>query len=637
MLTTQQTTTAPIAHALMLEKLADTEGMLLLLKRAGLLARDASPEILETVSPQQRKDSLAIVNKTDGLPLALDQAGAYIAENGCSLSDYADLFRQEQKALLERRGTVPTVHPQPVSVTFALAFDRVRYKSEAAIELLKLCAFLAPDIIPLELITQGAAHLGKPLEAVAVHPRQMDEVLGVLRAYSLIQRDGENRTLSIHRLVQAVLQNMLDKTEKRIWAERAVLAVNAAFPKVEPDTWPQCERLLIQALTVTQFIKRNQIVRVEAGRLFTEIAAYLEGRARYNEAEPLYQQALLVKEKLLGSKHSDVATSLTSLANLYVIRGKYQQGEPLLQRALLIRERQPASLDGAVTFRSLANLYITQGKYELAEPLLQRTLQSLGQLLGPEHTELAASFNSLASLYTYQGKYTQAEPLFLNAMTIWEKNLGLHHPNVAYACSNLGELYLEMGQHEQAKKLLQRAQQAWEQLKGARHIGMAYVFNGLGNLYREQGNYDLAEQHLQQATQLLEHHLGTEHIDVAAPLHGLANLYREQNRSSEAELHYLRALKIREKVFGCEKPETAKVLYDLAQFREMQGDYEAARVLYGRALAAFEQTFSVPHPKTAEIRGKFIALYHVIGQHEEAARLEAVQAEQEMGKCHPGE
>ncbi len=60
-------------------------------------------------------------------------------------------------------------------------------------------------------------------------------------------------------------------------------------------------------------IEQYQIVRVEAGRLLTEIATYLQDRARYAEAAPLYQQALLIREQLLGSEHSDVATSLTNL------------------------------------------------------------------------------------------------------------------------------------------------------------------------------------------------------------------------------------------------------------------------------------------------------------------------------------
>src|SRR5258708_39096464 len=98
--------------------------------------------------------------------------------------------------------------------------EQVRQKNEVAIGLLKVCAFLAPDTIPLEIITEGAAHLGKALEIVATDVLQLDQALETLQAYSLVQRDGENRTLSIHRLVQGGLQNTLAAPEKNQMAER---------------------------------------------------------------------------------------------------------------------------------------------------------------------------------------------------------------------------------------------------------------------------------------------------------------------------------------------------------------------------------------------------------------------------------
>src|SRR5439155_10575410 len=151
---------------------------------------------------------------------ALDQAGAYIAETRCRLSDYLDLFQGRQRALLERRGTVPSDHPQSVTTTFSLAFEQVQQKSEAAIEMLKLCTSLAPDAIPLELILQGGVHLGTVLESVAVDVLQLNQVLETLQAYSLVYRDRESLTLSIHRLIQAVLYDTIAEHEREQWSQR---------------------------------------------------------------------------------------------------------------------------------------------------------------------------------------------------------------------------------------------------------------------------------------------------------------------------------------------------------------------------------------------------------------------------------
>jgi hypothetical protein len=171
-------------------------------------------------------------------------------------------------------------------------FATLPEKHPAAADLLCLCAFLAPDAIPEEVLTAGEPSLGPVLAAVAADPFQFNEAIRSLRAYSLIQRSAVEQTLSMHRLVQAVFQGRLSEAERRTWAERAVCAVNAAFPNVESDgmheMWPRCERLLTQALFVAQRIKQYHIVNVHAGRLLFQLGIYLRERGRYVEAEPLF-------------------------------------------------------------------------------------------------------------------------------------------------------------------------------------------------------------------------------------------------------------------------------------------------------------------------------------------------------------
>jgi hypothetical protein len=97
------------------------------------------------------------VQELGGLPLALDQAGAYLEETGESLSNYLHIYRERRAALLKRRGGIKPPHPESVATTWSLALQQVQRDQPAAIELMCLCAFLAPDAIPEELIMEGAA------------------------------------------------------------------------------------------------------------------------------------------------------------------------------------------------------------------------------------------------------------------------------------------------------------------------------------------------------------------------------------------------------------------------------------------------------------------------------------------------
>ncbi len=655
------------------ERMSRDEGVSFLLQRN--TASD-EPEVGErgasmSVSEQDRQAAAQLWAVMDGLPLALDQAGAYIAAVQCSIVEYLERYGYHRKFLLHERGGPIPEHPAAVATTWDLSFARVEQKKPAAAALLRLCAFLAPDAIPEELITEGAAHLPAPLQIFgAAH--LLDEAIGTLRTYSLLQRDATTRMLSLHRLVQAVLQDKLEETERRAWAEHTLHAVNSAFPLVEYSTWTQCERLLAQALTAAQLIELYQFVSGDAGRLLHETACYLYERGRYSEAEALYLRALQIRERQLGPEHPYTATNLNNLALLYSEQGKYEEAESLYLRALQIRERQlaPEHPDIAQSLNNLANLYKNRGKYREAEPLYQQALRIWERQLIPEQPHMVHPLNNLANLYLRQGKYAEAEPLYLRALRIWERQFGPEHPRVASLLGNLAILYYEQGKYAEAEPLYQQALRLWEQQLGSEHPQIAHTLNNLANLYYEQGKYAEAELLYQRALRIRELHLGPEHPQIAHPLHGLsglylrqgkyeqaelliqralriweqqfgpehpevtyilnnlANIYTGQGKYTDAELLYRRVLRIREQHLGQENPDIAETMHDFAGYWETQRNNEEARTWYTRALIIRESTLGAHHPKTTQTRTQLIALLQSMEQHDDATRLEVVQCEQ---------
>src|SRR6202008_1971429 len=105
-----------------------------------------------------------------------------------------------------------------------------------------------PDQIPEEIFIKGAPELGENLGTLGTNALQRTQIIGQACSFSLLQRDAISKNLSIHRLGEAFLRDMMpEKGEERVWAERAVRAVNCAFPDVGFSTWAVCERLLPQA------------------------------------------------------------------------------------------------------------------------------------------------------------------------------------------------------------------------------------------------------------------------------------------------------------------------------------------------------------------------------------------------------
>jgi tetratricopeptide (TPR) repeat protein len=639
LLTTRCQALGTLAWGIDLLPMEQEEGMLFLLRRAKMLEPEATCEDVRHLAesrPTEYAVAWELVTVLGGLPLALDQAGSYLEATRCGLSAYLELFRTRRAVLLKLRGEGARDHPASVSTTFTLALTATTQHHPAVGDLLRVCALLQPDAIPEELFRQGAEHLGATLQVVCCDRLEWDQVVGVACSYSLLSRQPEEQTLSIHRLVQAVLLDSMTEEEREVWTRRVMDVLNSVFPDILPPTgtlppttyttWKQGERLLPHAL-LSLHRAAAQEASLPLASLASKAAQYLHERGRYAQAELLYQRALRIREQVLGPEHPEVAASLNSLANLSWEQGQYPGAERLLQRALQIREQAlgPEHPEVAASLNNVAILAFEQGQYAQAEPLYQRALQIWEQALGETHPYVAYPLNNLAELYCGQGKYAQAEPLAWHALQIWEQALGETHPYVADALQTLANLFRDQDQYAQAEPLYQRALQIREQAVGLQHPKGALLLTDLAECYRLQGQYAQAEPLYQRALQIWEQTLGPEYPSVAAPLNGLANLWRDGSHYPEAERLYQRARSLRERRLGPQHPDTAQTLHDLAIFRHEQGNLGEAFSLAERALQIRSQSFGDAHPKTVATQTLYTQL---VQEQERAAKGGAHSAQQ---------
>src|SRR5204863_325850 len=130
---------------------------------------------LEVAPAEQWKQAQEIVNVVDGLPLALDQAGAYIKATQCGLKSYLEQFNACAKIYLDKRGT-DTRHTESVGRSWSLSFDQVKSSNNPlAADLLRCCAFLAPDAIPEKILIGGAPELGSHFQSLTKNRALLDE------------------------------------------------------------------------------------------------------------------------------------------------------------------------------------------------------------------------------------------------------------------------------------------------------------------------------------------------------------------------------------------------------------------------------------------------------------------------------
>jgi tetratricopeptide (TPR) repeat protein len=510
--TTRARALGGLAERVVVDEMEPEEGGLLLLRRAKLVDHNGA---FADAGEDEQSVARQISRELGGLPLALDQAGAFIEETPSSLTEYLSCYVSERARLLAERGSLGD-HPS-VAVTFSLAFAKVAETSAAAADLIRVCAFLSSEAIPEHIITDGSEHLGENLSSVANRGVDFANMLKEASRFSLIDRNPQSKTLKIHRLVQAIVQASMSDTDQEKWAKRVVLAVSKAFPEASFKNWETCQKLVPHAQVCAAMVDRWHFVFQEAAWLFNNAAKYIMDRGSYADAEPLLQRSLAIYGKVLGPDHPQVATSLNNLAFLYSNQGRYAEAEPLYQRSLAIWEKalEPDHPDVAMGLNNLASLYNSQGRYAEAEPLYQRSLAIWEKALEPHHPDMALGLNNLASLYSNQGRYAEAEPLHQRSLAIGEKALGPDHPDVATSLNNLALLYCDQGRYAEAEPLHQRSLAIREEAFGPDHPDVAMSLNNLALLYRRQGRYAEAEPLYQRSLAIGEKALGPDHPNVA--------------------------------------------------------------------------------------------------------------------------
>jgi hypothetical protein len=152
--------------------------------RLDVLDRDESVAFLRRRTASSDTVSLAALAAALGdLPLALEQAAAYMEETRTTPAVYVDLYREHGAELLALGEPLTT--EQTVATTWQVTLDRLGV-TPGAEDLLRLCAYLAPDGTPRALLSEHAEVLPEPLNTTVGRPLAYNEAVGALGRYSLV-------------------------------------------------------------------------------------------------------------------------------------------------------------------------------------------------------------------------------------------------------------------------------------------------------------------------------------------------------------------------------------------------------------------------------------------------------------------
>ena len=487
----------------------------------------------------------------EGLPLALDQAGAFVEETQSTLSEYRELLATAKEKILLRRGTTSSDHPDSVASTFALSFQKVEQESAVAADLLRLFAFLSPDAIPEALIKEGAQKLNSSLHEIATDLVVFNEAITTLLKYSLIHRNPDTQTITIHRLVQEVIRSKLKEEDTQLqWIEQAIYVVDQAFPK-ELDTLEKKalrKALFPQVQACFSLIEESNLSFPEAVSLIEKGKSFLRHQQRYAEYLSYNKRLLIIQVHSYGAESLEAASTLNDMGISYRGLGQYELAESCYQKAIAIRQKTLGP-EAPKTLKSLSNLgylYYRHEDYEKAVEITSQVLEIRERVLGNEDVSTSTSLNNLALIYTAQGKFEEAEEHFNRALAIRVKKSGPQSTNAAITLTNLGRLYAKWGKYDQAEARLKEAITIREQRAQGETIAISDCLLELANCYKSQGLYERAEPLIERTLSIRENTTGLQPSKMITVLESYIDLLEKTGRKKEAKVFEKRLVDLKE-------------------------------------------------------------------------------------------
>ena len=373
-----------------------------------VLARPESVAILQArVTGLSESDADRLAAQLGDLPLAIAQAAGFMAETGMAAAQYLSLLRTRAGQVLAQ-GT-PRSYPRSLAAATQLITDRLAAEDPAAAELAGLCAFLAPEPIPEELITGAAGELPGQLAARVADPLAWRQTLADLARQSLARID--HRGLQMHKLTQVILRDRLTPGQAAATPARAeaILAASDPGDPADPATWPQWARLMPHLLAVGLAATHSPGLP----ELACNASRYLIARGDTPTAHDLASTLRQQWGDRFGDDHEHVLAIAHYLGWALRVMGRYAEARDL-HRETLDRRRRVLGDDHPETLRSahhLVNDLRALGEAQAARELAQDTLDRRRRVLGDDHPETLFSGNNLAASLRALGKVQAARDL----------------------------------------------------------------------------------------------------------------------------------------------------------------------------------------------------------------------------------
>ncbi|MEU6253351.1 FxSxx-COOH system tetratricopeptide repeat protein [Streptomyces sp. NPDC047043] len=561
-----------------------------------VFARAESMQLLRRRTPELTDDEAGrLAGALGDLPLAVEQAAAWLAETGMSADEYLRLFEEKRLELLDE--TESPDYKAPVIAAWNVSLDQLEAKNPAALQLLQVCSFCAPEPIPRNLFNMlRERSIAPELDQALRDPIRQAQVIREIGRFSLARMDHRANAIQMHRLVQMALQaRMTDEEQDRM--RRGAHQLLVAYDPSNPE---------------------------HAGHW-----------DRYAELTPHVMAS--------GAVHSDDQWVRELIINeiKYLCRwGDYDTGSELATEAHQIWKDRfgPDEEQTLLVAKWLGVLNFSRGRYEDAARLNAEALEAYRRRLGEDHPETVDALGNVAIDRRVQGKFGEALELSESVHERLVRLNGDEDPDTLRAAHNVGVSLRLAGLFDRARRLDEDTWSRKVQMFGQDHAVSLVTRLGLIVDIRELGDYHQSLTFQEDITSQCRRALGSENPLTMSCLRHLAVARRKAGRHDEARQAADGALRRLLSRYGEHDPESLAANLEVTVNMRHSGELDAAYELGTRIHDQYATTFGATHPHTVASWVNLAVTLRLAGDPEKAREIdeESLQLLRELlGSRHP--
>lgn len=604
-----------------------------------LFTREESIELLRRRGGGNISDSDAdrLADALGDLPLAVEQAASWRAQTGMPVAEYVELLQKNSAELLKAGATGE--YELPVAAAWNVPLKKLKADRKGALELLQVCAFFSPEPISRSLFTGvRGAPVPEALAEAFGDPIKLNQAIREINRYSLAKIDHSRNTLQLHRLVQAVLRDQLDRSQWENMRHSVHLMLVNGDPG-DPENslnWSVYADLLPHAINSRAVDCQDGWVRT----LVTNLVRYLTDSGDYHGALSLAESAWEAWNKSLGDKHVDTLVIGRYRGNALRRLGRLADAREVNNHVYeLMQENLGQDHEATIAMANVLQIIPrSEGRLYDERDTAADNYERARRLFGEDDPTTLRYANGYASILRLAGGYFEAREL--DQLTLRRRTaiLGGTHSATLNTRSGLAMDIRECGLYVEACQMQEETSALATEVLGKDHPDTIGGDRCLAVARRKAGLHDKAMELTDDVYNRYRLRHGEGHLDTVTAMMDMATELRHMGDIAKSLEFGLRSVRDFEKIYYAEHPFTMIATTNLAVTRRLGGDLDEARKLNERAVTGFLARLDEDHPYTIVARANLASDLAELGQIEEARQMDEAtlaRATTKLGQEHP--